>query len=104
MKDQKTINRKYINREDNCFITLKDHKDNFLNNPTTRLINPKKNELGRISKYILQQLKVTLKEKLELGQWKSTSEVLTWFNHINNKHQAKFSISRTSTRRSVRNF
>ena len=38
------------------FITLKDHKDNFPKNPTCRLINPSKNELGKISKSILNEL------------------------------------------------
>ena len=36
------------------FITLKDHKDNFQNNPTCRLINPTKPELGKVSKQIKQ--------------------------------------------------
>ena len=31
------------------FITLKDHKPNFPNNPTCRLINPSKSEIGIIS-------------------------------------------------------
>ena len=38
-----------MNGTSNCFITLKDHKVNFLNHPTARLINPAKNEIGRIS-------------------------------------------------------
>ena len=32
------------------FVTLKDHKDNFLSNPTCLLINPSKSELGKVSK------------------------------------------------------
>ena len=35
--------------ERQAFITLKDHKDNFQNKPTCRLINPAKSEIGRIS-------------------------------------------------------
>ena len=35
------------------FITLKDHKDNFFNTPSCCLINPTKNELGKISKKII---------------------------------------------------
>ena len=31
------------------FITLKDHKPNFSNNPTCRLINPAKSEIGIVS-------------------------------------------------------
>ena len=33
--------------EREAFGTLKDHKDNFENNPKIRLINPCKPELGR---------------------------------------------------------
>ena len=39
------------------FITLKDRKPNFNNNPTCRLINPSKSEIGNISKQILQRIK-----------------------------------------------
>ena len=34
-------------------VTLIYHKENFMNYPTIRFINPSKNEVGRISKYIL---------------------------------------------------
>ena len=33
-----------------AFITLKDHKPNFANKPTCRLINPTKSKIGKISK------------------------------------------------------
>ena len=36
-----------INGTGNSFVTLKDHKENFTNHLTTRLINPFKNEIGR---------------------------------------------------------
>ena len=45
------------NEECNSFITIKDHKENFDNHPTVRLINPTKNELGRVSKLILDKIK-----------------------------------------------
>ena len=32
------------------FITLKDHKENFINNPKCRLINPAKSEIRIVSK------------------------------------------------------
>ena len=41
-----------INSKNTCFITSKDYKENFFNNPTVCLINPAKNELGRVSKAI----------------------------------------------------
>ena len=39
-----------------AFITLKDHKENFVNKPTCRLINPSKPETGRISKQLLEKI------------------------------------------------
>ena len=38
------------------FITLKDHKPNFENNPTCRLINPRKSEIGKVSQQILDRI------------------------------------------------
>ena len=42
-----------INGTSNCVITLKDHNKNFVKHPTTCLINPAKNKIGRIRKSIL---------------------------------------------------
>ena len=65
-----------INGTSNCFITLKDHKENFVNHPTTRLINPAKNEIGRISKPILDKINICLCVKLQLNEWKNTTDVI----------------------------
>ena len=51
-REVNVINRIEINSTGSSFITLKDHKENFLNRQTTRLLNPTKNEIGRISKHI----------------------------------------------------
>ena len=74
----------------NCFITLKDHKENFVNNPQTRLLNPAKNEIGRISKDILDQINKELRNTLQLNQWKNTKDVISWFKEIENKPRCKF--------------
>ena len=50
------LGRIQINGKEECFITLKDQKPNFENNATARLINPTKNEIGRISKMILEKI------------------------------------------------
>ena len=47
MKDKDVLNRMLTNGKNECFITLKDHKPNFKNNPKVRLINQAKNEIGR---------------------------------------------------------
>ena len=82
-------NRIPATAEKPAFITLKDHKDNFTNHPTCRLINPAKPELGRISKQILERINQNIKSKLRLNQWKNTSDVIKWFSNVQRKeHQA----------------
>ena len=39
-----------------AFLKLKDRKDNFRSNPTCRLINPSKNELGKVSKQLVEKI------------------------------------------------
>ena len=84
--------RMNINDQTNSFITLKDHKENFDNKPSTRLINPSKNEIGRISKSIVQNINNKLRNKLKLNQWKNTSTVIDWSKSIKNKNECKFMI------------
>ena len=67
--NNKVLKRMQTNGENNCFISLKDHKENFQNNPTIRLINPAKNELGKMSKVILDTINKNIRENLQLNQW-----------------------------------
>ena len=68
--------------ERQAFITLKDHKDNFQNKPTCRLINPAKSEIGRISKQLLENINTTIRRKTGLNQWKNSTSVINWFSSI----------------------
>lgn len=61
------------------FITLKDHKDNFRNHPTCRLINPCKSEIGKISKQILDRINSEIVAATQVNQWKNSFEVIDWF-------------------------
>ena len=63
-------------------ITLKDHKINFSNNPTCRLLNPTKTELGKISKQILSRVIKIIRIKTKFNQWPNTNAVIQWFNAI----------------------
>jgi hypothetical protein len=65
-----------------AFITLKDHKPNFQNNPACRLINPTKSELGKVSKQILEKVITNTRAKNTLNLWKNTHEVLQWFKSL----------------------
>ena len=72
------------------FVSIKDHKEGFPGRVDTRLINPAKSNLGIISKKILDNINNLIREKLKLNQWRSTGEVLKWFEDIPNKRNKKF--------------
>ena len=74
--------RIHANGTNSCFVNLKDNKENLANNPKTRLINPAKNEVGRISKVILDKINKSLIESLHVKQWKNTTSVINWFKEI----------------------
>ena len=72
------------------FLTLKDHKDEFLGKLPCRLINPAKSEIGIVSKQILDRINATIKEHLGVQQWKNSSDVTAWFASIERKDQCVF--------------
>ena len=69
---------------DECFLTIKDHKPNFPNSIKCRLINPAKNQLGKVSQQILRKIIDNLTSKLELNMWKNTDNVIDWFTVADN--------------------
>ena len=80
------------NGKNNCFLSLKDHKENFQNNATVRLINIAECELGKISKVILDKTNKNIQEFSQHNQWKNTSTFIDWFIAIQNKHLHNFVI------------
>ena len=54
--------------DQHTFITLKDRKYNFKNNPKCRFINPSKREVGLISKAYLSNIISTLAGKIGTNQ------------------------------------
>ena len=77
----------HITSKQDCFLTLKDHKPNFSNNPKCRLINPTKANLGRVAKQKLQKIVENVKKKTKLMQWKNTSAVIGWFENLSNPNK-----------------
>ena len=73
-----------------AFITLKDHKDNFRNRPTCRLINPCKPETGIVSKAFLDRINETIRVSTQVNQWKNSDSVISWFKDIENKNLYHF--------------
>ena len=80
--------QKYSSNE--CFVTLKDHKDNFHAHPQCRLINPAKSQVGKISKKILENFVANVKEESGLMLWKNDHDVINWFKNLENGPKIKF--------------
>ena len=76
--------------ENEAYITIKDHKKNFPNKISCRLINPSKSDIGRISKQILDKINLKLTSDTKVNQWKNSISVIEWFNNIWNKDQHRF--------------
>ena len=72
------------------FITLKDHKPDFKNNPTCRLLNPSKSEIGIVSKNILDNINTKVIQATKVNLWRSTSNAIEWFKTIPNKQKHAF--------------
>ena len=63
------LDRIQLNGKEECSITLEDHKPIL----KTRLVNPAKNEIGRISKVILENINKELQNKLQLQRWNNAT-------------------------------
>ena len=77
-------------KKKDAYILFKDHKPNFENKLPTRLINPSKTELGRISKFIIQNIVNSVKKANHCNLWENSYETIEWFRRIKNKSKATF--------------
>ena len=66
----------------NAYITVKDHKENFLTHPKCRLINTSKSDIGRICKVKIDCINKAVRLKSKLMQWTDTDQVLNWFTGL----------------------
>ena len=96
-KEAKTIANNYgilerVNclAKSNTFVSLKHRTPNFSSNPKCRLINPVKSEMGKISKYFLEQLNSKVRDLSSVNQWQETSTVINWFKNIKNEKKCIF--------------
>ena len=76
--------------QNQSFITLKYHKENFQNDPKCRLINPAKSETEIVSKHYIDQINKSIREKLNVNQWRNTQAVITWLENIKSKSSSSF--------------
>ena len=79
-------------QEAEAYITVKDHKENFANKISCRLINPSKSSIEKISKVILDKINQQIQVITKLNQSKDTSSVIKWFNNFENKERLSFMI------------
>ena len=77
--DLKIENKMEKITERNAFISIKDHKSNFPNNIQCRLINPARNNLGKVTQRIIRSAVKSIKETTSLHLWMGTNEVLEWY-------------------------
>jgi len=68
-----------------AFVTLKDHKENFVSKKPCRLINPSKSEIGIVSKELLEQVINKVTKDSGVNQWINTANVIEWFNNMPNR-------------------
>lgn len=54
------------------------------------MINPSKQEIGRISKQMLEKINRKLEDATNINQWKNTSSVLAWYKKLPNKRSSAF--------------
>jgi hypothetical protein len=80
--------QKHSNKE--CFVTLKDHKDNFIGRPQCRLISPAKNELGCVVKIKLEEINREIRYTTGVNQWQSTQKAINWFKNIKDPQSHSF--------------
>ena len=82
--------RVFKTTERESFISLKDHKPDFVNNPKCRLLVPTKPEIGRISHLILKNIIEVVRQKTKLNQWKNIYSCIEWFKLLENKKNSNF--------------
>jgi hypothetical protein len=90
--DLEIADRVYCTTKRDTFITLQDHKKQFMNNPKFRVINPTKSELGKVSKQMLTEIISAVKSKSQLLQWKNSDATIDWFQKLENKHKLRFMV------------
>ena len=63
-KNFDVADRLNIMAKQECFVTIKYHKEDYRTNPKYRLLNPTKSQLGKFSKQVLKNINKTLRSEL----------------------------------------
>ena len=79
-------------QEKKVYITIKDHKDDFSNKISCRLINSCKSGIDKISKLILDRINTAVRNHTKVIQWKDTSTIIDRFKNIPDKKSCYFMV------------
>ena len=63
-----------------AYITMKDHKDNFVNKMP--FYKSSKIYISHVSKTILSKLRAAIVDKNNTNLWRNTMTVLEWFKNV----------------------
>ena len=77
-------------QESECYIIVKDHKEDVPRKISCRLINPSKSDIGKLSKIIIDRTIGDVLSSVQVNQWKNSQTVIEWFKNIRNKNNASF--------------
>ena len=77
-------------KKKDTYILFKDHKPNFENKLQSRLINPSKTELGKVSENIIQNIVTNVKKANYCNLWRNSYDTIEWFRKIKNKSKTTF--------------
>ena len=83
-------NRMYKLTKREAHITIKDHKEDFRNNPKCRLINPTKSEIGKVSRQLLRAKIEVIKNITKLDSLKDSNCAKKWYTDLRQKHNLTF--------------
>ena len=74
-------------QESETYITIKDHKNEFLNKISCFLINSSRSSIGKkIIKAILDTINKNVVRSTKINQWKNTFNVLDWYANKNEEN------------------
>ena len=77
-------------KENQAFITVKDHKDRFPHRVLCTSLNTSKTNIGKISKVLLDKTNSAVFSSIKINQWKNTALIITWFEKITHKQTSSF--------------
>ena len=75
-------------KKKDAYILFKDHKPNFENKLQSRLIDPSKTELGKVSKNIIKNIVTNVRKASYSNFWNNSNDTIEWFKKIKNMSKA----------------